>query len=258
VAQTRYSVGKGQFGDVLKAQLEETGLTNKRLELKKSERTMRAMLGALTGSETPVAGEPAEVEAAVIGKDRDALVAMAVETRPSVKAADARIKKGDAQVSLAEKNFYPDLTASVNYSFLETLNTGMEQSDRISAMITVNLPVWWESKLKPGVREALASRDMAEDVKDAEVTDIAYRVDSLLGELEQAERTMKLYKDVAIPQASESLDAMLAGYEVGKMDFMMLIDARRLLFDYELGYYRASASREKSAAELEAVVGGDL
>lgn len=257
VAQTRYSVGKGPFGDVLKARLEQTGLVDRKLELKKDERTMRAMLGALTGG-APVEGGVSDYELTTVGLEGEPLVLRAAGARPSVIAAEARMKKGDAMVELANKQFYPDFEASVRYSQTDTLNTGMRQSDRISAQITVNLPVWRHSKLEPGVREAAAERAMAGEQRESELTRIRYRVESLLGELEQADRTMKLYRDVAIPQATESLDALLASYEVGGSDFMAVIDARRMLYEYELGYYRAMASHEKSAVELEAVVGGKL
>lgn len=256
VAQTRYSVGKGPFGDVLKAQLEETGLVDRKIELKKDERTMRAMLGALTGSVVPAEGEVEDIVPAEAVLDKDKLIARATGERPSVQAADARVRKGDKMVELARKDYYPDFEAAFTYSQTERLADGMYQSDRISGQLKFNLPVWWGAKLEPGVREAASERAMAEKERESEITEIMYRVDNLLGEVEQAERTLRLYRDVAVPQASESLDALLAGYEVGRSDFMALIDARRLLYDYELGYYKAMAGREKSVAELEAVTGG--
>lgn len=256
VVQTRYGTGNGPFGDVLKAQLEETGLVKERLELETEERTARAMLGALTGSDMPVTGEVGDISATALPADKDALVARARGSRPSVLAAEARIKEADARVDIARKEFFPDFAATLRYHHVETLRDGMAQSDRIDAMITVNLPVWREARLEPGVREAAAERAMAEGQRESELTTIRYRVDSLVGEIEQADRTLKLYKDVAIPQATEGLDAILAGYSAGKADFMGLIDSRRMLLEYELGYYRTLAGREKSVAELEAVVGG--
>ena len=256
VAQTRYSVGKGPFGDVLKAQLEETGLVDRKLELRKDERTMRAMLGALTGSDMPSEGEVEDIATANVEIDKDALVSRATGNRPAIQAADARVRKGGKMVELARKDYYPDFEAAFTYSQTERLADGMYQSDRISGQLKFNLPVWWSTKLGPGVREAASERAMAESERESGITEIMYRVDSILGEVEQAERTMKLYRDIAVPQATESLDALLAGYEVGRSDFMALVDARRMLYDYELGYYKAMAGREKSVAELEAVTGG--
>ena len=140
----------------------------------------------------------------------------------------------------------------------ETLNDGTDQPDMLSAMLSVNLPVWWKSKREPMVREAALERSMAESERDMLVNQIYYKVDSLTNEIEQAERVIKLYKDGVIPQATEDLNSGLAGYEVGKLDFMTLLESRRTLYEYELGYYNMLAQHEKSIAELEAEVGMEL
>jgi len=255
VAETRYSVGKGTMRDVLKAQVEYSMLLEKKISLEREENTKRAFLGSLLGRRSPPEGVAEDISATKLGTDRDALKEDALKDKPALKAAEARINESGAMVALANKAFYPDFEVKVSYGQRDRLEGGIEQSDMVSAMVSMNVPVWWGSKLRPAVREAVSDKAMAENEAEAVKTEISYRVDSLLSEVEQDDRVLKLYKDTVIPQATEDLNSALAGYEVGREDFLTLLDSRRALFDYELGYYNMLAEREKAVAELEAATG---
>ncbi len=258
VAKSRYSVGDGTLRDIVKAGVEQSRLVERRLKLKGDESAVRARLGALVGQREPVQGAIGDIDPATVPLDREGLVELAKESRPALKAVSERISGAESEADLARKRYYPDFTVSLTYNQTETLVTGMEQSDRLSALVTVNLPVFWGSKIEPGIKEAALKRSMYRGGLEALTDDIAYRVEALLAGIEQSGRTAALYRDVAMTQASADLDAALSGYAVGKSDFLTLIDSERTLFEYELGYYRALAEREKAVAELEAVVGTDF
>ncbi|MGA2192773.1 MAG: TolC family protein [Nitrospirota bacterium] len=256
--QARYSVGGGSLKDVIKVQLESSMLLEKKIALEKEEHTKRAYLGSLLGRDIPVSGEVEDITPTEITASRDALVEEALRQRPALKSAGERIKKGTLMVEMARKEYYPDFTVKADYMQRDRLKNGMDQSDMISVMLSVNLPVWRNAKLAPAVREAEFMKSMAEDEREARVKDIRYRVDSLLGEIEQGERTMKLYKEVVVPEANDEINAGLAGYETGKGELMGLLDSMRMLLDYQMGYYRALASREKAVAELGVVIGKEF
>jgi cobalt-zinc-cadmium efflux system outer membrane protein len=257
-AEARYSVGTGNMKDIIKVQLETAMLTEKKIELGREERTKRAYLASLLGREAPVAGEVEDIAPTQIQEDKDALAADAIKARPMLKAADARIRKGSAMVEMARREYYPDFTVSANYMSRERLRDGMDQPDMVSLMVSVNLPVWWTSRQAPAVREAGYEKSMAEKEKDSAVKEIYYKVDSLLNQVAQDDRLLKLYKDVVIPQATEDIDVGLANYSVGKLEFISLLDSRRILLDYETGYYSTLAEREKAVAELEAATGKEF
>jgi len=258
VAKSRYSVGSGSFRDIVKAGVEQSRLVDSRLKLKKDESTVRARLGALTGRQGPVLGNVGEIEQTVVPYGRDELVAFSCTQRPAVEAMSERVSGADAEIGLAKKRYYPDFTVSVTYNQTETLVTGVEQSDRLSALVTVNLPVFWNTKIRPGIKEAALKRSMYQGGLKSVTDEIAYRVEGLLAEIEQSGRTASLYRDVALPQATEDLDSALSSYEVGSVDFLTLLDSERTQLEYELGYYRALAEHEKAVAELEAVVGKEF
>jgi outer membrane protein TolC len=76
--------------------------------------------------------------------------------------------------------------------------------------------------------------------------------------LTTARKLVKLYGTVVIPQSSLSLESAIAGYQVGKVDFLTLIDNLMTLLNYELNYYEQVANTEKAIAGLEPLVGVPL
>ena len=154
ITQSRYSVGLGNFKDIIKTQVQQSLLVDKRLALERDERTKRAELGALLGRGAPVAGEVEDVKPAVLALDPKALSESAVANRPALKAASERIKKGAAMLETAKREYYPDFTISAQYMERDRQDTDVKPSDMVSALVSVNLPIWRKSKLAPAVLEA--------------------------------------------------------------------------------------------------------
>jgi outer membrane protein TolC len=67
-----------------------------------------------------------------------------------------------------------------------------------------------------------------------------------------------LYGDTLLPQAEQSLKVTEEGYRAGTTDFLNLIDAERLLLEFQLAHERALVDREIAAAQLEKLVGKPL
>jgi cobalt-zinc-cadmium efflux system outer membrane protein len=258
ITQSRYSVGLGNFKDIIKTQVEQSLLVDKRLALQRDERTKRAELGALLGRGAPVTGTVQDVKPAVLALDVRALSESAVAARPALVAASERIKEGEAMVETAKKDYYPDFTVSAQYMERDRQDTGVSPSDMISAVVSVNLPVWRKSKLAPAVLEASLLKDQAQRERDSKVNEIKAQVQSLVEQVDKDGSQIKLYREVVIPQAGEDINAGLAGYEVGKVQYIDLLDSIRSFLDYQTGYYNRIAGREKAIAELEAVTGKEL
>ncbi|MBI5191273.1 MAG: TolC family protein [Nitrospirae bacterium] len=255
LAETRYTVGMGTMRDVIKSQVETAMLVEKRLDLEREDRVKRAYLASLIGRDRPVEGDVPDITPTPVQYDRETLAARAAESRPAMRSALYKIKKGEVMVELARKEAYPDFTISATYMQRDDPLSGMEQPDMISAVLTVNLPVWRAAKLDPMVREAALEKVMAEKEMESVRTGIYYKTGSLMDEVEQYDRIMKLYRDTLIPHGTDDMDAVLANYESGKSDFMDLLESRRALYDFELTYHETLAMREKAVAELEAVTG---
>ena len=77
-------------------------------------------------------------------------------------------------------------------------------------------------------------------------------------ELRRAESEEILLRTGLIPQARQSLESSRSGYEVGRIDFLSVLNSQVRLFNAELRLARAHADKRRAFASLEAVAGGRL
>ena len=58
-----------------------------------------------------------------------------------------------------------------------------------------------------------------------------------------------------LPKAAQTLNAAQSGYEGGTVDFFSLIDAQRVLLNFQLAYYRHNANFHQRLSELKGLLG---
>jgi outer membrane protein TolC len=121
----------------------------------------------------------------------------------------------------------------------------------------VKLPVWtgkYRNEELSAREAALAAEAAKEHVENLAV----YRVLELHVRVETALREVKLYRDVVLPKARQTLGLLESAYAAGKMEFLRLMDAERALERYELAEKQAVTEFESRFADLERAVGRPL
>ena len=71
----------------------------------------------------------------------------------------------------------------------------------------------------------------------------------------QAKKQVSLYITGILPQARQTVDSMLSGYQVSKVDFLNLVRSQVTLFNYELLYWKAVTDSMQALSGLQATVG---
>jgi cobalt-zinc-cadmium efflux system outer membrane protein len=129
--------------------------------------------------------------------------------------------------------------------------------DAVMAMVSVNLPIWY-GKYRAAEREARRRKAAAE--KDREDTGKRLEADLELAlyHFRDAQRKIDLYGDTLVPKAEQSLKAVLQEFEAGSTGFISLIDAQRLLLEFQLAHQRAQADRGQRLAEIEMLTGQEI
>src|SRR5581483_5321700 len=119
-------------------------------------------------------------------------------------------------------------------------------------------PIYTTQKQRPALTEANASFESEKRSLENKTTVLMFKIrDKYLAET-TAQRLVKLYSTTIVPQSSLSLESAIAGYEVGKVDFLTLLDNLVTLLNYELSYYEQLSNEEKAVAGLEPLVGVTL
>jgi outer membrane protein TolC len=253
IAEASYAVGKGLQQDVLKAQVEVSKLTEQLTLLEQRRQIAEARLNSLLfrEPESPV-GKPETIKPREFTYSLTELNELALTNYPSLKAQRRKIDREQYGVELAKKEFYPDFSVGVTYFN----RPGMPEMYGVN--VGVKLPVFWGQKQRPAVAEATASAAVEKQRLDSITTLLFFRIKDRFLAATTAQRLVKLYGTTIIPQSSLSLEAAIAGYEVGKVDFLTLLDNLMTLLNYELNYYEQLANVEKAIAALEPLVGVNL
>lgn len=262
VARARYKAATAEHADVIRAQV-ELGKLDDRL------RTLRSLRGPIVAKLNAALNRPAADPLAWPGKLREEKVSVTDEqildllerNNPELKELEFESAMQRLKIDLAKKNYFPDVTVGVDY--IDTADStggrrpGDDGKDPVVAMVSVNLPIW-RDKLDAGVRqaryrywEALRNKEQRKNSLRAEIKMVLYR-------FRDAERKMNLYRDTLLPKARESLKATEASFRAGKGGFVDLIDAQRILLEFELALERALVNHAQRLAELEMLVGREL
>lgn len=256
-SETMYGVGQGLQQDVLKAQLERSKMEEMRINLQQNRRSLTAALNSLlyrpVDSALPVI--PPVVVSPLNLQQHD-LEELAEAHRPALKSLSAQIEKAGINRQLADKEFYPDFTFSLEYM---QIDEGAESvgNDMYSASVSFNLPVQRERR-RAMAAEAGAENRMLLEERNVLRNQIRLAVADSLATLERSQRLALLYKDGILGQAASVLEATTSSYRAGKTDFMKVLDSRMALFNLEREYHEAVVEHQMQLAILEGVVGTEL
>jgi outer membrane protein, heavy metal efflux system len=263
VARTRYRVGEVSQADANRAQVELGRLEDQLRSLRDMRRPAAAQLNAVLGrpahANLPGAfGAPSRQTPEPLPELDDAQwLALARERSPELAAAQHLVSRDRQAVSLARRDYYPDITLGLEYG--RATNARMARmdgggSDMLAGMISFSLPIR-RSRIAAGIREAEARLHAA--TREAQV-----REHSLESELMQAlfvhrdsVRRASLYGGTLLPKARQSLASAEAAYRAGAAGFSDLVDAQRVLLEFALAHERAAADRAQALARIRTLVG---
>jgi outer membrane protein, heavy metal efflux system len=260
VAETRYSVGQTRQPDVLQAQVQLGNYLDRLLQWRQRQESLMADLNALRSQppQTPIA-RPQTLRLRAFNLKLDDLLAQA-KNRPQLEALQALIAKQDKAVALAKKDYYPDLTLGLAYGFRNTLGppVNRKQADFFTSTFLVDLPIWWDSKIKPRIREATNLRAAAQEAYRAFWDRLSAAIKDRYAKLQRLHQQIILYGQGIIPQAQQSASASLADYSVGLLDFARMFQNQIAAYNAELTLQEFLKDFEENWAELEWLVGAEL
>lgn len=254
VAETKYAVGKGAAGDLLKAQVELARIENDLFALDRRRMTAEGMMRALLNRprEEDGIGIPENPSLQPLRLTVEELDSLALANRPQVLAAREMALAASSMHAMSRMGYFPDFMVTVKQ---QNVDVGV---DTWEVMFSVEIPFWalFKENKKLGETGAILAGRKA-SVDDA-VNTTRSLVESAYNRYDTARRTLETYEVAVIPQAEMSLKSARASYENDVRDFLSLLDAERSLLKIRLEYARAQAEFERSIAELEMIVGEDL
>ena len=258
VAQSKYASGLTKNQDLLKIQVELGKLENELLSMEDMRRPLMARLIALLNlsSEVQLLWPSDDLENIDMSADYDDVAQLIIKMQsnnPELMSFKRNVKSGEQELKLAKRTYVPDFMVSVAQEKMRptTMNT---QDDPWMIMFSATVPLWF-GRNNAEIQEARASLQAAEADRENKSNELESMLAMAHYKLRDALRQSRLYKDALIPKASQTLNAMKSAYESGGMDFLSLIDAQRMLLNFQLAYYRHNANFNQRIFEVQALVG---
>jgi outer membrane protein TolC len=258
VARAQYRAGSAPYAAVIRAQVELGKLEDRLRTLEELRGPVTARLNAALNR--PVEGDlpwPDELVQEEVTATNEQILAWVAEGNPDLAALDHAVLRQERAVDLAGKAYFPDITLGLDYIATgDALMPGTVDSgkDPVIAMVSVNLPLWWR-RYRAGEREARARHMAAEQMRVERGNALGSRARMVLYRFRDAERKIDLFGDTLVPMARQSLEASETAFRGGTATFLDLVDAERIMLEFELSYERALADHAQRLAELEMLVG---
>ena len=254
VALARYESGLAPQQDVIRAQVERTAMRGELL-MQESERagleaTLNSLLArkSLAPFATPQRLRPVPPP---VKLEPDALVDRLRGRNPQLFADEARIRAAEKNRELTYKNRYPDFAVGVS---------PIQMGSRIGEwelMVEVNIPLQQESRRRQE-SEAESMLSAARAQKEAAANRLIGELFENVAGLKAAQKIEMLTTTSLLPQSEATLQAALAGYETGKVDFATLLDAQRQIRKSKQDRLKAQAEAQARLAAIERLLGEDL
>lgn len=256
IAESMYRVGEGRQADVLRAQVELARMIEDTVRMTTMRTGMAARLNAVLDRPFDAVVSPPLLP---VFPDTipalDSLVMLAEAERPMVKAGEVELEAANAQLKLARREIWPDLTVGLQYGQRRG-EMGLERMG--SLMVGASIPVFARSRQLRMREEAAAMREMAAADLTAMRADTRARVTEAYANLVRARNLAALYRTTILPQAEATVSSALAAYRAGSVDFMTLLDSRMTVNAYLQELLALDAEQGKVWAELEMLTGREL
>lgn len=252
MTRTRYAGGLAAQADAVRALSERTMLRGELIALAAQSRTVDAQVNALLARapDAPLAAPasprlPAEELqfAPLANRLRDRNADLAVDR--------ARLDSAERARDLAYRNRYPDFALAVS---------PIQRDSRLAdwdVMFEITIPLQQGTR-RAQEQEAEAMVAAANARREATMQRALGELGTALAQLAGAHEMQRLTETSLLPQARVNLQAALAAYETGKVDFAALLEAERQVRQARLSLLAAQVEAQMRLAEIERLLGEDL
>lgn len=258
VARVRYKGGVGLQSAVIKAQVELGKLEDRIITLKDSVRPVVARLNSTMNRPSNLSLPlPLNISEIKLNLKNEDLISLLKSMNPDLRALDIIAEKENFSIKLADKNYFPDVTLGVNYISTNSrfdATPSDNGKDPIIAKLSINIPIW-RRKYDAKVRETTSKYNAAVNNRKALENSLIADLEMALYELRDAERKMNLYKDTLLPKAEQNVKINQLAFTSDKASFLDLIDAQRILLQFQLSRKKAMTDYAKALAEIEMLTG---
>ncbi len=260
IALSSYRVGKGGQQDTLQAQLQLSSQLEQQLILRGQRAIAAAQLNALMGRPAEQSVELAETDKLALPElpALEDLIERSLAERPRIRQQQLLAAAARERRELARQGLYPDFTLGAAYGYRQDAPNGNDRADLVSVTLGVKLPLYAQRKQNREIDQRSAEWVAQQQaLYDAQLA-VRAEVVQAFSDYQRASSQAGLLQGGMLPQARQTVASMLSGYQVGKVDFIALINAQLQVNRIQLQYWQALRDAQQARAALIAATGGNL
>ncbi|MFC1620487.1 TolC family protein [Candidatus Neomarinimicrobiota bacterium] len=260
VVLSKYKAAQAGHPDIIKTQIEVLSLEDQLTGLQQRQRLLLERLSAATGRQLTAASitvkEPTVPEPAL---GIDSLLAMGFQYNPDLLGTHVAANLAETAVKRTRLNYLPDIMIGGNSIFtgknpMLAADDPENGKDPLMISVGLSLPIQFR-KYKSLEQSARIEQRSAEFLVRDKESQLRSQLELVFFELEDATRKVRLYKEALIPRAEQSLLTSEKAYIGDRVDFLTLIEAQRVLLNYQLSYQKALTEEARHGAQLKALLG---
>lgn len=260
VVKSKYEVGSASMQNIIRVEVELTRVTDKIEMLNGKENALVAEINAflLKDSNQPISSENLlRIEYGEV--DYESLLSTAIRNQPNLKRIQLSEHKASLMEEQAEYEFYPNFNLGVQYSQRENNRlTGMDYKDFLSVVAGISLPINYGGKKTSKVNEAKYLQSLYQEQYNSSIQELSGSISRIKAKISELIVRNKLNSNRLMPLAEQSLKVSLADFQVGKIDFVNVINAEKEILNVKTDLIRIQTDYKKNIVMLEYLVGSEL
>ena len=248
VAQGRIKSGKSSPVEGTRAEVQ---LSEVRLELRRAERDEASAyqrLAQVMGAPLPAfvsVGDPGRSMPTV--PDSSLLLNRIGETA-ELRLAKLQIDQREASLGLEKAQRIPDLTVSIGSQYNE------RERERVN-VVGLSMPIPLFNRNQGNVLAAARRTDQARDLRNASELRLRTDIQTTLDQWMTANTEVASFNQTILPAAQSAVDTATRGFEMGKFNFLDVLDAQRTLISARTQYIQAIAEATDAWVRIERIFG---
>ena len=173
-----------------------------------------------------------------------------VENSPTMRQARLETSRLSALADLEQAKRKPDIAVSLGMQ-------RSQQDGRSTAIVGVSIPLPVFDTNRGNIIQSLRLRDKSED--DARALELRLRADLAIARqrMEIASQEVAAVSAEILPSAQLAFDAAAQGFELGKFEYLDVLDAQRTLLQARSQYLRSIGESHRAAADVARLLGNN-
>jgi outer membrane protein, heavy metal efflux system len=248
VANGRVSAGKSSPVEATRAQVQ---LSEIRLELNRAQIGLTdayRRLAASTGSATPDFQAVASQRESTPVLPPAALLLARLEQTAELRLAELQVLQNEASVGLEKAQRIPDLDVSIGSQYDASVR------ERVN-VVGVSMPIPLFNRNQGNVLAASRRADQARDLRNAVELRLRTETRQALDLWQTANTEVRAFNQQILPAAQNAVDSATRGFEMGKFNFLDVLDAQRTLIAARTQYLTATAQATDAWVRIERIYG---